>query len=120
MKRLIIFTIFLSTSRLELFAQEILAEEIYKYAVDNIFEDYRQGFNDSSSIGYLKYLFIDDSIKFKYIERNPDLRELNVTGTAAPFEKRIPFDEWINQLYVEQDINHIFTYRLEERTDVMV
>lgn len=39
MKRLIIFTIFLSTSRLELFAQEILAEEIYKYADPQAIKD---------------------------------------------------------------------------------
>jgi hypothetical protein len=114
----IIFAVLLALT-VNVYAQNDLLE---KFKLDNIFfETYVVGSNDTSSIGLLKDLFIDSTAKEKFREKNSKLDFLQVTGTASPFDKRIPFLEWIND-YVKIEKYHSsqIKYTVSKRSDGMV
>lgn len=87
----------------------------------DFFEDYITGSNDVPSIGLLENLFFDSLVKNQFIKINPNLTGLKVTGTAAPFEKKIPFNFWIEN-YICSDVYFYsaMKYSISYRSDGMV
>lgn len=93
-----------------------------QFAPDNIFgETYLIGANDTPSIGILRYLLIDSTAKTKYAKVNPEIVSLKVTGTAAPFDKRVPFSKWLDD-YVTIDSSDLSVkrYSISYRYDGVV
>lgn len=98
-----------------------ILSQLEKFAPDSIFETYVVGANDEASIGILKDIFTEPTAKEKYSEINPKIESLQVTGTAAPFTKRVPFSKWIND-YVKsgQYPSSQIKYTVSNRSDGMV
>ena len=108
------------------FSCNISAQDSAKFeslAPNNIFETYVVGENDAPSIGLLQEIFFDSSSKEKYAQINPKIKNLKVTGTAAPFEKRIQFSEWIEKYVILGEFNQNtdnVKYSKSERSDGMI
>ena len=65
---------------------------------NNLFEeDYPVGANDVPSIGVLERLLVDSTAKFEFAKVNPNIITIKVTGTAIPFKRKIPFQQWIDE-----------------------
>ena len=124
MKKLIAIAFFAIVA-IASYAQEKISSDsssFYKSVADNIFEDYKVGANDSQSIGVLKTIFVNPEDKYTFLKVNFELAQLNVTGTAAPFHKRVPFDTWIKDYVNSNEYGSDCTirYRLSNRSDGMV
>lgn len=84
------------------------------------FPDYRSGFDESSSIGLIDSVFNSCADKYDFLIRNPELYELKVTGTAAPFDRYVPFTEWLHLMDTTNLQNLTVWYDLENRKDGMI
>ena len=65
---------------------------------DNLFgEDYPAGANDVPSIGVLERLLVDSTAKYEFAKVNPNIVTIKVTGNAAPYNRKISFQLWLDE-----------------------